>query len=162
MCLWLCVWKGKGTKANQNKSNTNTWRIFQVSRACGHSVRFCGAIKDAKDSFAHGLNLANRLISGTACVRACVCVYLVYCIWAAFRRSSLCCAWQTRCVRPVNHGPLKLAVCEAAEDAVSRDHDQTIWANLLSKISLCVTLTVPATCPVASMEFSLWVIAAKA
>lgn len=52
-----------------------------MSRPCGHSVRFCGAIKDAKDSFAHGLNLANRLISGTACVPACVCACVcVVCI----------------------------------------------------------------------------------
>lgn len=62
------MWKGKGTKANQNKSNTNTWRILQVSRPCGHRVRFGGAIKEAKDSFAHSSKLANRLISGTACV----------------------------------------------------------------------------------------------
>lgn len=51
-----------------------------MSWPCGHSVRFYGAIKDAKDSFAHGLNLANRLISGTACVRACVHVCVCECI----------------------------------------------------------------------------------
>lgn len=82
VCVCVCVWKGKGTKANQNKSNTNTWRILQESRPCGHSASVsasAGAIKEAKDSFALSLNLANRLISGTASV--CVCIlYHVSCI----------------------------------------------------------------------------------